>query len=85
MYLDALGSGHKTEHVISENRVAALSHSVVDAFYILSIDDEDVVSSLLLYDVFTFLSGLGIHLLFLCTLGEFENQVLDFRKATVIK
>ena len=43
MDLDALCSGHESEYIVSEHRIAAFCHTVIDALDILGVDDHDVV------------------------------------------
>ena len=45
MNLDALRAGHKAEHVVSEDRVAALGHLVFHTLYVLRAKDEDVIAA----------------------------------------
>ena len=43
--LDALGARHEPEHVVAEDRVAALGHLVFQSLDILGVDHQDVVGS----------------------------------------
>ena len=51
MNLDALGPCYKSEHIVSEDRIAAFGHAVVDAFYVFGINYKDVVGAFLLDDI----------------------------------
>ena len=43
MYLDAVRPGDESEYVVTEYRIAALGHLVVQSFQVLGVQYQDIV------------------------------------------